>query len=54
MSNYIGAKAILVVNVASAWGVTDISYKQLTKLYDDLHPKGLEILGFPCNQFGKQ
>ena len=48
------AKAFLIVNVASACGLTDGNYKELTQLYTEYHPQGLEILAFPCNQFGSQ
>jgi len=47
------AKAVLVVNVASKWGVTDRDYTQLVQMYKDLNTKGLEIIAFPCNQFGE-
>merc|ERR1719334_780864 len=48
-------KAILVVNVASQCGFTDNHYKGLKRLYDILAiNKKLEILAFPCNQFGSQ
>ena len=46
-------KALLVVNVASACGFTP-QYEGLQKLYEEYQAKGLEILGFPCNQFGAQ
>jgi len=48
------AKAVLVVNVASKWGVTERDYVQLAQMYKDLKGEGLEILAFPCNQFGAQ
>ncbi|MHA1983429.1 MAG: glutathione peroxidase [Candidatus Hodarchaeales archaeon] len=45
-------KPTLVVNVASKCGFTP-QYKDLQKLYENYEGK-IEILGFPCNQFGKQ
>jgi len=44
---------VLVVNVASKCGMTP-QYKGLQELYKKHKDEGLEILGFPCNQFGKQ
>lgn len=46
-------KALLVVNVASACGLTP-HYKGLQSLYEELEGKGFAVLGFPCNQFGAQ
>jgi glutathione peroxidase len=46
-------QVLLVVNTASKCGFTP-QYEGLEKLYEELHPKGLTVLGFPCNQFGKQ
>nr|WP_197452570.1 glutathione peroxidase [Rosistilla carotiformis] len=46
-------KVILVVNVASACGLTP-QYEGLEALYEKYKDKGLVVLGFPCNQFGKQ
>ncbi|MEX2394175.1 MAG: glutathione peroxidase [Actinomycetota bacterium] len=43
-------KAVLVVNVASKCGLTP-QYAGLQALYDTYKDRGLEILGFPCNQF---
>jgi glutathione peroxidase len=46
-------KVLLIVNVASRCGFTP-QYSGLEKLYQKWKSKGLVILGFPCNQFGKQ
>ncbi|MFJ4397668.1 glutathione peroxidase [Pseudomonas sp. NPDC089396] len=46
-------KALLVVNTASQCGFTP-QYKGLEQLWQDYHARGLMVLGFPCNQFGKQ
>jgi glutathione peroxidase len=52
MSNYKN-KVLLVVNVASKCGFTP-QYKELEELYREYGKDGLEILAFPCNQFGAQ
>ena len=52
MSSFEG-KVVLIVNVASGCGFTP-QYEGLQKLYDEHKEEGLEILAFPCNQFGKQ
>ena len=46
-------KALLIVNVASKCGNTP-QYAGLEKLNQQYKDKGLVVLGFPCNQFGKQ
>jgi glutathione peroxidase len=46
-------KVLLIVNVASRCGFTS-QYRDLQNLYEANKAHGLEILGFPCNQFGAQ
>lgn len=52
LSEYRG-KTVLIVNVATFWGLT-FQYLELNALHEELKPYGLNILGFPCNQMGKQ
>ena len=52
LRDYAG-KVALVVNVASKCGLTP-QYAGLEKLYETYHARGLEVLGFPCNQFAGQ
>ena len=52
MDQYKG-KVVVIVNTASKCGFTP-QYADLEKLYQQYKDKGLVILGFPCNQFGKQ
>src|ERR1700742_3445049 len=46
-------EVLIIVNTASKCGFTP-QYAGLEKLYEDMHPKGFTVLGFPCNQFGAQ
>ena len=51
--SHLKKKVLLIVNTATECGFTP-QYEGLEKLYSKYHDKGLEILDFPCNQFGHQ
>ena len=46
-------EVLLIVNVASECGFTP-QYAGLQALQEKFHQRGFDVLGFPCNQFGKQ
>ena len=46
-------KVLLIVNTATGCGFTP-QYDELQDIYEEFQAKGLEILDFPCNQFGEQ
>ena len=52
LGNFAG-KVLLIVNVASKCGLTP-QYEGLEKLYEQHRANGLEVLGFPANNFGAQ
>ena len=52
LSKYKG-KVVLIVNTASRCGATP-QYEQLQAVFEKYGPEGLEVVGFPCNQFGSQ
>ncbi len=52
LSDYKG-KVLLIVNTATRCGFTP-QYKELEAMYEKYRDVGLEILDFPCNQFGQQ
>lgn len=49
LASYQG-RVLLIVNVASQCGFTP-QYAELESLYQDYEPRGLTVLGFPCDQF---
>uniref|UniRef100_A0A8C3BID6 Glutathione peroxidase n=1 Tax=Cairina moschata TaxID=8855 RepID=A0A8C3BID6_CAIMO len=53
LERYRGSVCI-ITNVASKCGKTAVNYTQLVDLHARYAERGLRILGFPCNQFGKQ
>lgn len=55
ISDYLsGVKLLIIVNTASYCGYTKPNYTQLVELHNKYREKGLQILGFPCNQFYSQ
>ncbi|GGI21229.1 glutathione peroxidase [Oxalicibacterium faecigallinarum] len=46
-------KVLLIVNTASECGFTP-QYRQLQELQEQFQDRGFSVLGFPCNQFGRQ
>ena len=52
LADYKG-KVLLIVNTATGCGFTP-QYDELQDIYDEFQKDGLEILDFPCNQFGEQ
>lgn len=52
LADYQG-RVLLIVNTATECGFTP-TYAQLEELYRNLHDRGLDILDFPCDQFGHQ
>ena len=51
--NQYRGQVVLIVNVASACGLTD-QYQQLQALHEKYSSQGLKVIGVPCNQFGAQ
>lgn len=52
LADYAG-KVLLIANVASRCGFTP-QYRELEQLWQRYRAQGLVVLGFPCNQFGRQ
>lgn len=52
LADYRG-QVLLIVNVASACGLTP-QYQGLEQLFEQQRGRGLQVLGFPCNDFGAQ
>ena len=47
-------KVVIIVNVASYCGYTESHYRGLVELWSKVKNENIEILAFPCNQFGAQ
>uniref|UniRef100_A0A0G4I992 Glutathione peroxidase n=1 Tax=Chromera velia CCMP2878 TaxID=1169474 RepID=A0A0G4I992_9ALVE len=54
MGDFLGPKATLLVNVASACALTPGNYEDLVQMYKKYHDKGLNIVGVPSNEFAGQ
>ena len=54
MSRFKNRRSILIVNIASECDKTKENVEGLNRMWDEYHDRGLEILGFPCNQFKSQ
>lgn len=52
LADYEGS-VLLIVNVASACGLTP-QYESLERVYETYRDRGLQVLGFPANDFGAQ
>lgn len=51
--NEFAGQVLLLVNVASKCGLTP-QYAGLEKLFENYQARGLQVLGFPCNDFAAQ
>ena len=49
-----GARAVIFVNVATKWGLTERDYNELVTCHKKFREQGLEIVAFPCDQFKNQ
>lgn len=45
---------VIIINIASHCGFTELNYRELQKLYAQYQAEGFVVLAFPCNQFGNQ
>ncbi|NKY25131.1 glutathione peroxidase [Nocardia gamkensis] len=50
LADLVGDRAVLLVNVASKCGLTP-QYSGLVELHESFGPRGLSVVGVPCNQF---
>ncbi|PRW44568.1 glutathione peroxidase [Chlorella sorokiniana] len=50
----LAGKVAIIVNVASNCGFTDANYRGLHRLFERYKAYGLQVIAFPCNQFGEQ
>eukprot|EP01039_Chlorochromonas_danica_P011116 gene11116-12384_t len=54
LDQFKGKKAYLVVNIANRCALTKQNYLEMQSLYDQYKERGLEILAFPCDNFGNK
>ncbi|KAF0693202.1 Aste57867_15796 [Aphanomyces stellatus] len=54
LAKYDYTPVLMVVNVASECGFTDVNYRGLQTLWEEYHQFGFDIIALPCNQFGAQ
>jgi len=47
-------QVVVILNVATNWGLANTNYNQLQALYTKYQAQGLRVAAFPCNQFGGQ
>jgi len=47
-------KVVVILNVATNWGLANTNYNQLQALYTRYEAQGLRVAAFPCNQFAGQ
>ena len=51
---HLRGKVVVILNVATNWGLANTNYNQLQALYTRYEAQGLRVAAFPCNQFAGQ